>query len=962
MGCLFNVPGPIRDGIQALRSCAAVRRIIGCAVAWAFVSSSWAAASLPAPAGEGTSPFASAAFFYGPDPPVAELRAFDLAVVEPDYWPADLGPDLGATRLAAYVSVGEIAPTRSYAAQIPDAWRRGRNAAWDSWLIDQAQPEWPAYFADHVIGPLWERGWRTFFLDTLDAYERFARTPEQVVAQRQGLLRVVHELVRRYPGIRFVFNRGFDILPEARPWVDAVVAESLYRRFDADHQQYERVPDADRDWLEARLATVRKLDLPVIVVDYVPGENRAEARDTARQIMARGYIPWVATPALDTLGVGSVEVMPRRVLVVTSPVADEYAFRRSAPVVYGSMPLQYLGYVPEFVDPAHLPTHALAGRYAGVLVWLTGSLAAADRETLLGWLSRVRGDGLPISLLGQVSFLLGTPLASELGLDAPAPAANPPPALSPEVVFQDGMIGFEAKLRPQPDGFTPIRAEGAQPLLTLRRGQDQQVAAAVMPWGGYVMDPYTIITLPGSGEDTRWLVNPFEFLRRTLKLPDMPVPDVSTESGRRVFFAHMDGDGFVSRSELPGHPLAGEVLRDRVVRRYRLPMTISVIEAELSPQGLYPELSASAEQAARDIYREPEVAIASHSYTHPFNWAKADAAVGTADADDYHLNVPGYRFDLEREVQGSVDYINSRLAPPGKTTAMFFWTGDCIPGDDAIAATRRAGLLNLNGGDTVATRSQPTLTAVEGLGVPHRTGYQVFAPNQNENVYTNNWRGPYYGFQRVIETFELTGSPRRLKPINLYFHTYLLTKRAGMEAFDRIVAYVQSQGVTPVFAADYARAVLDFQRFVVARGVSDGRWVTRSDGALHTLRVPAALGTPDLARSRGVAGFHPEGDVTYVHLVGTRQTLDVAPGRPSGSTLPRLDSSNAQVRAFEGRPGVQRWTLEGNVPLEFALADVDDCRIQVEGRTLTPVRRTAQLSFYTLSSHAARPLEAICRP
>ena len=57
----------------------------------------------------------------------------------------------------------------------------------------------------------------------------------------------------------------------------------------------------------------------------------------------------------------------------------------------------------------------------------------------------------------------------------------------------------------------------------------------------------------------------------------------------------------------------------------------------------------------------------------------------------------------------------------------------------------------------------------EGLGLERDGLFQVFAPNQNENVYTNEWRGPFYGFERVIETFEFTETPRRLKPINIYF-------------------------------------------------------------------------------------------------------------------------------------------------------------------------------------------------
>ena len=111
---------------------------------------------------------------------------------------------------------------------------------------------------------------------------------------------------------------------------------------------------------------------------------------------------------------------------------------------------------------------------------------------------------------------------------------------------------------------------------------------------------------------------------------------------------------------------------------------------------------------------------------------------------------------------------------------MFLWTGDTAPPAEAVALSDPAGVLNMNGGDTLITRLNPTLTTVSGLGLRRGASLQVFAPNQNENVYTNNWTGPFYGYQRVIETFELTGTPRRLKPVNIYYHTYSATKTASL--------------------------------------------------------------------------------------------------------------------------------------------------------------------------------------
>lgn len=890
------------------------------------------------------------AFYYGANPPWDELQAFDIVVVDPGHVPDPKLPALSHTRLAAYVALGEVQPSRPYASSIPKAWLRGENKDWGSRLIDQSRPEWPRFFTDTIIAPLWNSGYRTFFLDTLDSYHLFAKSLEERAAQEAGMVATVNAVKQRYPQAKLIFNRGFEILERTHAHVEAVVAESIFQGYDAGKASYTTVPEADRAWLMGQLQRARdEFHLPVIAIDYVPASRRELARETARRIMDLGFIPWVTTPDLTTLGVGAIEVMPRRVLVVHSPLQDEYELRTTGPVRLVATPLNFLGYVPEYVDPHHLPGHSLAGRYAGVVVWLTKDISASERQKLVTWLDRQAEEKVPFALINPTNSLLDSPLGKSLGLTFKYPPMTTVPI---EITHQDALMGFERPPQPSPDDFFSLSISRGNPLLTLRQRSDLQVAAALMPWGGYVMAPYGIATLPGdSGE--RWVIDPFGFLRQALQLPDMPVPDVTTESGRRMFMVHMDGDGFISRSELPGNPIAGEVVRDRVVNRYPVPMTISVIEAELSPKGLYPGLSSMAEKVAQDIFRAPNVAIASHSFSHPFIWRKANAS----DVNEgYNLRLPGYRFDLQREIEGSIRYIEERLAPPDKKVDMFFWTGDCVPGSDALSWTRKLGVLNINGGDTVATRSKPTVTEVEGLGLPRKGGFQVFAPNQNENVYTNNWQGPFYGYERVIETFEFTEKPRRLKPINIYFHTYITTKRAGMQSLDKVFAYAMAQETTPVFVSDYARKVLDFQHLAVAR--TPGGWRVRGASHLRTLRLPVSMGFPDIQKSRAIAGYRAGQSDSYIHLGNDAAELML---NPADLVVPRLVSANARVESFERLADGFRWNLEGNVPLKFTLTHTDTCRVRAGGHDLVPTRRVANLSHYELKAHAARPLEAICR-
>ncbi len=150
-------------------------------------------AAWAAPAIEGS----AVAFFYGANPPWSDLQAFDLVVVDPGHVPNPAAPGLRRTRLAAYVALGEVQPSREYAAKIPKTWLVGENKDWGSRLIDQSRPEWPRFFTDTVITPLWEQGYRSFFLDTLDSYHLFAKTPEQRAVQEAGMVAVLRAVKQR---------------------------------------------------------------------------------------------------------------------------------------------------------------------------------------------------------------------------------------------------------------------------------------------------------------------------------------------------------------------------------------------------------------------------------------------------------------------------------------------------------------------------------------------------------------------------------------------------------------------------------------------------------------------------------------------------------------------------------------------------------------------------------------------
>ncbi|MGV8308123.1 bifunctional glycoside hydrolase 114/ polysaccharide deacetylase family protein, partial [Pseudomonas aeruginosa] len=80
---------------------------------------------------------------------------------------------------------------------------------------------------------------------------------------------------------------------------------------------------------------------------------------------------------------------------------------------------------------------------------------------------------------------------------------------------------------------------------------------------------------------------------------------------------------------------------------------------------------------------------------------------------------------------------------------------------------------------------------------------QYYAPIINENVYTNLWQGPYYGFRGVIDTFALTDSPRRLRGLHLYYHFYSGTKQASIRTMHQIYAAMQAERPLSLWMSDY---------------------------------------------------------------------------------------------------------------------------------------------------------------
>ncbi len=587
---------------------------------------------------------------------------------------------------------------------------------------------------------------------------------------------------------------------------------------------------------------------------------------------------------------------------------------------FAEMPLNYLGYRVIYHDvSAALPPIAELASVRGVVTWFLEPMAADTASALISWLDAAGGQGLKHVVLGEVApgasdslFPELSRLHERLGLGLTGEYIDV--TYKARVLSSNpAVVAFERpldKVLPDFPIVRPLRGK-VQPHLTIEadtmEGPMSSAVVATSASGGFAASNYAIYFEPTS-DRVLWFINPFEFFKLALGVERMPIPDVTTLAGRRMYFSHIDGDGWNNLSEIEPfreqERLSSEVIAETAIIPYPdLPVSVGLIAGDVEPAlgG-----NSAGRVVARFLFSLPQVEVASHTYSHPYNWsffetydraaevaaiAKAQRpsqpvrdrligalatvagretvnprynpyVAGTDDLPRTYLKEP---FDLEKEMGGALRYAET-YAPAGKRAKLYQWSGDTTPFAGAIRSARLAGVRNINGGDSRLDRSFPSVAYVPAIGRPAGDERQIYSGNSNENTYTNDWTGPYYGFFLLEETLKNTESPRRLKPFNLYYHMYSGEKTAALAAIKYFLDMARSTPVIPVAASTYA-AIADGFYSTEIRRLDIDTWEIGERGALQTVRFDDAEQLSlDLDRSRGVLGANRANGSLYVAL------------------------------------------------------------------------------------------------
>jgi len=352
----------------------------------------------------------STAVFYAADLPVDLLGQFQRVIVEADnVKPAELQAlHQGGAKVLAYISLGEISPSRKWYAQVKPSWILGKNRVWDSEIMDLANPDWQQFIITQLVAPLAKQGYDGLFMDTLDSFQLLAKTDEARHRQANALADLLRNIRKEYPQMKLVANRGFDVMPQVAPLLDAVLAESLYASWDNAHQVFKPTPASDTEWLLKKLKGIQtQFGMEIIVLDYLPPTQRAAAHKLAKRIQAQGFVPWISVAALDSMGVGMVDAEPKTFLLLFDSAKETPDPLQLPPYQAAQQALEQRGYHLRVQDvQSGLPNKPLVGRYAGILSFLSFDEQSA---TYKHWLTQQQQNGMLVEGLRPEANLPSSP-------------------------------------------------------------------------------------------------------------------------------------------------------------------------------------------------------------------------------------------------------------------------------------------------------------------------------------------------------------------------------------------------------------------------------------------------------------------------------------------------------------------------------------------------------------------------
>lgn len=818
-------------------------------------------------------------------PDSRSLAAFDLAILNPqaqlDMEPGHaLGNNYFALLDVAHFRTGTRAAMQGAARQLSS---KPSASDQQTRIIDPTDPQWVPWVVEALADPAAKKGFDGFVL----SFGAEATTP----AARAAVLSLAATLRQRYPDKHLLLDLRLGLGMEAVHVANGFLALGVYTR-EGRNGVADWTPIAETQRLTRLIRTVQMQGMHVFAVEYASADDRSACREAAQRLTSLGAVPFITTPALSGVNLGPLEEVSRRVLVLhgwDEKHVGEKSSDAAATVTSRLLrqSLEWLGCELDFRAASGTSFLPADHDFAAVILDSTLVLSAEQQTTLAAWLPSLRARKIPLLLTGMpwTDAAARHQALQHLGLGGSAQPASR--LVKTNVVAMDSsLLRVNTKITSRSLGFIDLTAPADSHIVLGLYGQDAMGTghrfdqAFLTSWGAAWIDP--------AAQAASSQLDLPAFLAQWLGADrSLPVPDTTTRTGRRVFYSHIDSTGFSTPSTLPGFPLCSEVMRDRILGRNLLPVTVSVCEAEMRAwlPGQNSGEAARLEHVARSIFEMLQVQAASNSFSRPSQWT-----AGIDISGRLNDRAKTTQHDMEREIAGSMSYIHRRLLPLGKEVSLMLWPANAAPSSEALGYCRAMGVESL-----------PATSSFDPISCPSGSR-----------------------------------TPLRMEPLALRCSFADVRTAAGLASLEKTFAACSEQPLHAMTTAAYAASVRDARHTRILRAAAD-HWIILNAGECRTLRLPATAGLPDMARCQGVSGYNVDQGQLYIHTMGCARTELVLTKNKPTQHIHLVECSTA-VSFFELTTGRATFQVRNLRPVEIVLGGFEprgQCAYLENGRPYT---------------------------
>lgn len=246
------------------------------------------------------------AVYYGGPIELSAFQKFDLLIFDSEVHPplAPLKAD-GKTVLG-YLSLGQADPRRNFYHVFTE-----KNLLLPAspeiitqYVINIRKPEWSQYVLDTMMPAIMAEGFDGIFIDTLDnVIQPEQADPKKYPDMIKSSVLLVKAIRARYPNIKIMVNRGFELLPFIANDIDMELAESLYTNVLPGDKHVIREPQEYQSLMALlQNARLQSPSLKVYSLDYWPPQDKEGVvrlyQDERKKF---GFIPYVSTMDLQSV-------------------------------------------------------------------------------------------------------------------------------------------------------------------------------------------------------------------------------------------------------------------------------------------------------------------------------------------------------------------------------------------------------------------------------------------------------------------------------------------------------------------------------------------------------------------------------------------------------------------------------------------------------------------------------------